>query len=78
MVYELKNGQGSLFVNDRKTEPSQPDYTGNCMVEGTKYQLSAWIKKPEGKKSFLSVTIRLPYKREVENQPVVNEADLPF
>ncbi|WNG69325.1 hypothetical protein [Cupriavidus gilardii] len=44
MAYELKEGQGSLFVNDRKDKDSHPDYRGQVKINGQEFWLSAWIK----------------------------------
>lgn len=59
MAYEHKPGSGSMFKNDKKTSDSHPDYKGDGMApDGTMVWLDAWIKKPEGKKSFLSVSMK--------------------
>jgi hypothetical protein len=56
MAYELKEGGGSLFKNDRKESEKQADYTGSIMVNGKEHWLSGWIK--EGKKGkFFSIAI---------------------
>jgi hypothetical protein len=31
-VYEIRNGQGTAFVNKSKTEDWHPKYTGKCKV----------------------------------------------
>ena len=52
MAYEHREGQGSLFVNDRKEKESQPDYTGKLMVGGKTYYLSGWTKGQKPKEFY--------------------------
>lgn len=48
---------GSLFKNDRKSKDTHPDLTGNAMIGGDEYYLSAWRKTgPKG--DFYSLSIR--------------------
>lgn len=35
---------GSLFLNTFKQNPNQPDFTGNCTIEGKPYKIAAWLK----------------------------------
>lgn len=57
MAWELRDGSGSLFKNERKEEPTHADYRGEIMVDGKIYWLNAWIK--EGKKGkFMSLTVK--------------------
>lgn len=61
MPFELKDGQGNLFRNDRKEEDKHPDYKGQAMIDGTLYDIAAWLK--EGKKGkFLSLSIKAPMR----------------
>jgi hypothetical protein len=48
---------GVLFKNNQKQSESSPDYTGAINVDGTEYQLSAWIKQGP-KTKFMSLAVR--------------------
>lgn len=68
MAYEMKDGQGSLFKNDKKESERHPDYKGRIMIDGTEYQLAAWIK--EGQKGkFMSLSAQLPREGRDEQRP---------
>ena len=54
MAFELRDGQGSLFINDRKQTDRQPDRTGSAMIGGKMYRVSGWIKSG-AKGQFLSL-----------------------
>ena len=45
MTYQQKDGEGSLFVNDRKQTSQHPDYSGSILIGGTEYWLSGWKKE---------------------------------
>lgn len=79
MAYELRDLSGSMFKNDQKTG-QQPDYKGNCMIDGKKYYISAWVKESAGGKKYLSLAYQAVESVEVnppaEVTPLPN--DLPF
>jgi len=57
MAYEMRDGQGSMFVNKRK-EPgdNKPDREGDITIGGVKYRLAGWLKTPKnGGQEFLSL-----------------------
>ena len=67
--FELKEGQFTLFKNDRKTKETHPDYTGEIKVRGEIMWMSAWIK--EGKRGkFMSGAI----KRKDDQRQTQSEA----
>ena len=81
MAWELKDGNGSLFKNDRKEEDKHPDYRGEIMVGGTIYWLSAWIKEGKnGKFMSLSAKAKEDKAPEVKTTGGVAEIDqdIPF
>jgi hypothetical protein len=56
MAYELKEGLGKLFKNDKKEKKEDRDYKGSIMINGKEYWFSGWIN--EGKTGkYLSVSV---------------------
>lgn len=52
--FQHKELSGSLFKNEFKEKESQPDYKGNCVIEGVDYSVAAWVNESRntGKKYF--------------------------
>jgi len=88
MAYEMREGSGSLFVNDYKEKPSQPDYKGEALLDGKVIKIVAWEKSTVGGKAFFGLS--LEYKGEsilasLDSKPYVAtasngvpEGDVPF
>jgi hypothetical protein len=70
MAYELKDGQGSLFKNDRKEKDNHPGMTGSAMIGGVEYWVSSW-KKDGSKGPWLSLAFK---PKEV--QPAVSSGNM--
>jgi hypothetical protein len=49
--YEVRDGDVSLFENDKEGNDKRPDFTGYAIVDGTKMNVSLWIKN-SGKLRF--------------------------
>lgn len=45
MAYELRENSGSLFKNKNKKKDTHPNATGDAMIGGVVYRISAWTKK---------------------------------
>lgn len=81
MAFQLNEGQGTLFQNEKKVKGSQqPDYRGELNVHGAIFELSGW--KRIGKKSnkpYLSLTIK-PKEAYEGHRPRPNdgEEEVPF
>ena len=44
--FVMKEKEGSLFNNiENKKTDKHPDYTGSCVISGTKMNISAWINE---------------------------------
>lgn len=67
--FEQRDLSGVLFKNDKKGNEKAPDYTGDCLIAGSKLRISAWIK--EGAKGkFMSLAFSEPFVKEGEAKPV--------
>jgi len=73
------DNSGVLFVNDRKEKESQPDYTGNVVMDGVKKRLAGWKKtsKSDPSKTFLSLSVSDFQEKPPETAQAESE-DLPF
>jgi hypothetical protein len=58
MAYELREGQGNLWKNDRKTEDKQPDVTGKAMIGGKLMYVSGWRKTTSAGKGWYSLAFK--------------------
>ena len=82
MAYELKELQGSLFKNSKKTTEQHPDYTGKLKVNGVELMLSAWVAKTKDGSSYLNIKAKeaMPSVNtgSSDNFGAANGNDLPF
>lgn len=80
MSFELRDGQGTLFINDKEGVENRPDRRGELNIGGTIYRLSGWLKKgPKG--PWLSLNAEVPQARQ--EQPAKQarsdaDDDIPF
>jgi hypothetical protein len=61
---------GALFKNKFRQTDRHPDYTGNAVIGGAEFWVSAWIKQGE-KGKFMSLSFRPKY-------PGAHPAETPF
>lgn len=80
MAYTQRPNSGSMFKNAEK-DPGNPahekwaDYEGSVQVNGQEFYISAWIKRPENKKPFLSLAFKP--KGQQRQQPAQNQQQRP-
>lgn len=72
MAFEHKEGQGSLFKNE-KLNDRQPDFKGTIMIQGVTYEIAAWEKTSQRGTKFLSLQASLPRDRQ-EQAPQPRQA----
>lgn len=64
--YELKDGQGSFFVND-KTRDNGPTHVGKIMLNGKLYRIAGWQRTNKSGGQWWSLSIREWEDREQNN-----------
>ena len=67
MAYEHKEGQGSLFKNDKQND-RQPDFKGTIMIGGTTYEVAAWSRTSQNGREYLSLQASLPRQTDGAQQ----------
>ena len=84
MTFDNTNS-GILSRNDRKEQPTHPDFKGSINIEGVDYWLSGWIKeRKDGSGKFFSLSAKrkdAPPTPVIKTPPVVNQfddQDIPF
>ena len=56
MKYEMKDGEGSLFKNDKKSKETDADYNGSARLNGTDYSINGWKKQAKSGVSYLKLS----------------------
>ena len=55
-----KDNSGALFKEEDKKSEKHPDYKGNCLVNGQKMYIAAWINESQGGKKYMSLSFSAP------------------
>lgn len=82
-AYTPRELGGNLFKNTFKEEGSnQPDYRGECCINGQVFKIAAWIKDASNGTKFMSMSyepkdeaVAAPAKRAA---PAPVDQDIPF
>lgn len=84
MGYEQRDNSGSLFINEKKTDPKSnlPDRKGKAMINGQMFWVSGWLKEGKnGKYMSLSFSPEgdTNGNRQQQSKPKPTEdKDVPF
>lgn len=77
--------RGALFVNEKRTKDTHPNYNGTIDIEGVEYWISGWKKTSNAGKTYLSLSVTLkegqtakPGKAKPAADDFDPEDDIPF
>lgn len=73
MAYERKDGQGSLFPNEKQND-WQPDYKGYLQLNGKRYEVALWKRISQKGSEYLSIQAS---EREEDAQNYASSAPTP-
>jgi uncharacterized protein (DUF736 family) len=72
IAYELREGSGNIFRNDKRGNERAPDFAGDALLDGKRVRLAAWKKKNVKGELFLSVTLHRPQPRSTPQDPMTD------
>ena len=86
MAYEQRDMSGSLFKNDRREKDTHPNATGNALIDGVEYWVSAWTKEARDGSKYQSLSFKRKdadqrgsyAKQEQGPEPRDLDDDVPF
>ena len=64
MTYERKDGDMTLFANDKGGNDKRPDYKGTALLNGVEYEVALWNRVSQKGTAFLSGSIKPATKKE--------------
>lgn len=62
MAYEQRDGDISVFTNDKKGNDKAPDWKGTALIDGQKYEVAFWTKGNRG--TMLAGSIKIARSRD--------------
>ena len=71
---ENKYMTGVLFMVEDRASDKHPNLTGNVLIKGEKYYISAWSNTAKSGKKYISLKLNEDQKKQ---EPKTN-SDLPF
>ena len=63
-----KDLSGVLFPNEKQNE-RQPDFRGNCLINGTKYKIAGWKKTSKNNLPYMSIAFQIDDGKPKQEKP---------
>ena len=68
---------GAMFKRDKEGNEKRPDYSGPINVDGTDWEVAAWIRESKNGNKYMSLKISPPFNPEGSQKPSQAGANLP-
>ena len=56
--------RGAMFKRDKEGNEKRPDYSGPLNVDGTEWQIAAWITESKAGNKYMSLRVEPPYESD--------------
>lgn len=66
MAYEMKEGTGSLWKNDRREKDTQAHARGSALIDGVEWWVDAWTNATTAGERYQSLKFR---RKDAQVQP---------
>lgn len=70
---EQRDNSGTLGRNQHKQNDKQPEFNGQCRIEGVEYWISGWVKEGKNGKFF---SLAFKPKEEQPKRPSAPKGDI--
>ena len=82
MAFEQKDNSGAIFKNKNPKSDKSPPLTGNALIGGVEYWVSAWTKTDKNGEKWVSFAVSPKNPSAVQKQAVdtssYDEDSIPF
>lgn len=68
---EQRDNSGTLGKNLRKEKDSHPSHSGQCVIDGKSYWISAWVKDRREGSKFFSLAFKPKDEQRAAHKPAV-------
>lgn len=75
--YIPKDGDMSVFPNDKEGNEARPDFTGKVLIEGKEYRVALWNQTSQGGKEYMRGKATLP-DPQYANSGGATDSPVPF
>lgn len=76
---QQKPNSGTLWINDRKAKPNDPDFTGKADINGVEHYISGWSNTTATGKQNIRISFKVADQaRPAQQQAPVQRGGMPF
>ncbi len=76
--FEQKDNTLTLWMNDKKTKPTDPLMTGKGLIDGKEKRVAAWKNTSKAGKPYMTIKVNDPLDARTSAPAPVDVDDIPF